>query len=423
MPVIRSAEIISVGTELLLGEIVDTNSAAVAASLAGRGVDVLWSQRVGDNRQRIEAALERALERSDLVVLTGGLGPTDDDLTRDAVAAVAGEAPSVDPELERWLRERFASFGRAMPQRNLRQAQVIPSCTPLPNPIGTAPGWLVRLERGGGRTVVTLPGPPRELERMWWSEALPRLDLGSATLYSRTFKSHGVGESEVAERLGTLTEGANPSVATYAKRDGVHVRVAAKAADAAAARALAAEAERAVGERLGASVWGYDDDELPALVVAALRRRGQRLALLEMASGGTLSEALGSVPGAPEALAGSVIAWAPETMASLGIATEDLARLPRAAVEVVAALAASIRALLRTDYGLAVGPAQPATGDGADSVLGSDEDERAATRVVIAIAAEGGGTVKTLTLPPLGRSWSRERLAFTSLFLLRSAVG
>src|SRR5690606_16005328 len=199
MPLVRTAELISVGTELLLGEIVDTNSAYLAGDLARLGVDVLWSSRVGDNEGRIAHLLEQALTRSDLVVMCGGLGPTDDDLTRDAIASVVGEEQSRDPSLERWLRERFAASGRAMPERNRQQPNVSPSATVLPNPIGTAPGWLVRVARGGGaRVIVTLPGPPREMQRMWREQAVVRLDLPTSRLFTRTFKTYGIGESLVA---------------------------------------------------------------------------------------------------------------------------------------------------------------------------------------------------------------------------------
>src|SRR5690606_32092370 len=185
-----NAELLSVGTELLLGEIVDTNSAFLAADLASRGVDVLWSARVGDNRERIGLLIAQALERSDLVILGGGLGPTDDDLTRDAVADVVGEQQSRDEELVTWLRVRFASRGRSMPERNLQQADVIPSATVLPNPIGTAPGWLVRTRRAGRkRVIVTLPGPPRELQRLWREQAVPRPELPTSTLFGRTSKT------------------------------------------------------------------------------------------------------------------------------------------------------------------------------------------------------------------------------------------
>jgi len=422
MSALRTAEVLAVGTELLLGEIDDTNSAELARSLALHGVDVYWTQRLGDNLERLRAAIDRALERSDLIVLTGGLGPTDDDLTRDAVALAVAEPMALDPGLERWLRQRFASRSRPMPERNLRQAMLIPSATALANPIGTAPGWLVRLRRGGAeRTVVTLPGPPREMRRMWEAEAVPRLVFAGSALYSRTIKTHGTGESDVAEALGELTLGANPSVATYAKRDGVHIRVAAKGPSAEEARLRASSAERAVLDRLADSVWGFDDDELPDLVIERLRGSSARLAVAECASGGALSDLLSSVPSVEEALAGAVIAWDPDSMATFGVARDLLARLPATAAEVVAALAASLRALFDVDYGIAVGPALQVQG-GTDSALRPDGNESAATRVVIAIAGTSGTTVKTLTFPPLGRAWLRERLAFTSLFLLRSAL-
>src|SRR5690606_10269690 len=290
---VERAELISVGTELLLGEIVDTNSAWLAAYLARRGVDVLWSARVGDNQKRIEHLVAQALTRSDLVVLGGGLGPTDDDLTRDAVAAVVGEEQYLDEDLVAWLRRYFATTGRPMPERNLQQARVIPSAEVLPNPIGTAPGWLVRTERDGRRRyIVTLPGPPRELKRMWEEQAVPRLPFPTARIFTRTYKTNGVGESLVAERLGDLTKGANPSVATYAKRDGVHVRVAAKGPSADAALETARPALAAVEAALGDSVWGVDGDEMAHLVVRRLAERGLRLAVAEGASGGLLTELL-----------------------------------------------------------------------------------------------------------------------------------
>ncbi len=423
MPTIRTAEVLSVGTELLLGEIDDTNSAELAASLAGHGVDVYWTERVGDNLERLGVAIERALERCDLLVLSGGLGPTDDDVTRDAVALAAGESMTLDPDLEAWLRRRFASFHGAMPERNLRQAQRIPSAEALPNPIGTAPGWLVSLDHHGAeRTIVTLPGPPREMRRMWQSEAVPRLTFAGGALYTRTIKSHGIGESDVAEMLGALTRGANPSVATYAKRDGVHVRVAAKGETRDDARRRASEVEQAVMQRLGDAVWGFDEDALPHLVVDALAAEGARAAIAECASGGALADLLSDVAGAEEAFAGAVIAWDADSMATLGVARDLLARLPSAAAEVVIALASGVRALFDVDYGVAVGPAHPQQGSGTDDALGPEGNESAATRVVIAIVGRNDTTVRTLTLPPLGRAWLRERLAFTSLFLLRSAL-
>ncbi len=475
MKAIRSAEVIAVGTELLLGEIVDTNSARVAADLAAIGVDVYWSQRVGDNLERIAAALSSALDRSDLIVLTGGLGPTDDDVTRDAVARVVGEEQHVDPALESWLRQRFASSGRPMPESNLRQTHVIASAEVLPNPVGTAPGWLVRItRRGAERYIVTLPGPPRELDRMWKGEALPRLPLPTSKLFVHTFKTIGVGESSIAEALGELTRQANPSVATYAKVDGVHVRVAAKAEDAEHAALLARPTLDDVAARLGDSVWGTNGDDLPSLVLSALRARGQRVAIAEGATGGVLTGylvgaddgadplarpknlagAANVVPQQSGAISGSVIACNSETMRALGVHTRLLQRLPYEAVELVAALAAAVRAFFKADIGIAnLGPCAPVLAapknldfdarsagsdvgatsgssptsgrvSGAPNVIGdrSVEEERLITRVVIAIASDSGTSVKTLDLPPLGGPWQRERTAFTSLHLIRSAL-
>ncbi len=431
MPVVTSAEIITVGTELLLGEIVDTNSARLARDLARKGVNVYWSMRVGDNSGRLEAALAAALKRTDLIVLTGGLGPTNDDLTRDAVAHVVGEEQRVDPELERWLRSYFEARGAAMPDSNVRQAHVIDSATVLPNPIGTAPGWLVRTEVDGReRIIVTLPGPPRELDRMWTREAMPRIQFPTSRLFVRTFKTLGLGESAVAERLGGLTEQANPSVATYAKIDGVHVRVAAKGDDPQAAESLAKPTLAEVAAILGDHVWGTDTDDLPTLVVNRLATTGQKVAVAEGLTGGLLTSWLteawqenGNGVGG-ERVAGSVIAYEPELMRTLGVPANLLERLPLGAAEVVAALAMAIRAFFKADLGVAIGPSITAPGTKPGSgPAPRDEDpvevKRLPTQVAVAIARDVGTTVRTLELPALGKSWQRERTAISSLNLLR----
>ena len=290
------AEFLSVGTELLLGEIVDTNSAYLAQELAKRGVDVYWSRRVGDNLDRIEQAVAEALGRSDVLFMCGGLGPTDDDMTREAISAYLGEQPRVDPQLEAELREKFALFSRHMPENNLKQAWLIPSAEALANPRGTAPGWFVRTERDGKpKCIVALPGPPWELERMFHKEVLPRLTLPTSVFFSRTFKTQGIGESTLAERLGDLTLAANPSVATYAKRDGVHVRVAAKADSEGQALALAQPALEKVQAALNEFVWGYDDEELADKVLLELNKHELSIALSEVSTGGFLSNLLSGV--------------------------------------------------------------------------------------------------------------------------------
>ena len=225
------AEIISVGTELLFGEIVDSNAAFLAQQLVARGVTLHRKTVVGDNLGRLQDALLTALGRADLVILGGGLGPTDDDLTREAIAAALGETPAEDPELLAWLRGLYAARGREMPEINRKQAWLIPSAEALPNPVGTAPGWFVRR---GEQLIVALPGPPREMQTMWHGQVLPRLPQPTRVLRHTTVHTQGIGESNLAELLGSLTQEANPSIGTYARKTGVDVRVAASAATAAA---------------------------------------------------------------------------------------------------------------------------------------------------------------------------------------------
>jgi nicotinamide-nucleotide amidase len=297
-----SAEILSIGTELLLGQIVDTNANYLAGRLALLGIDCLHMQTVGDNLGRAKQAFERALSRSDLIVATGGLGPTEDDLTREAIAAAVGETPAVDAALEDELRSWFAGRGMPMPERNRKQAWLIPSARALPNPNGTAPGWDVRKD---GKRIVAMPGVPREMTPMW--EAVePTLVTGGALRW-RTLKMLGIGESAVEEKLAELVRSLSPTVATYAKNDGVHVRIADKAPSAAAADAGVAAMEARVRERLGEYVWGVDGETLPSIIGRALRERGWRLALGESLSSGDIARTLAEATDAGEWLSGAIV--------------------------------------------------------------------------------------------------------------------
>lgn len=286
------AEILSIGTELLLGQIVDTNAHYLASRLADLGIDCLYISTVGDNPGRCRETLERALGRSDLVISTGGLGPTEDDLTRETIATVLGEEPIVDPALERELREWFAGRGVSMPERNRKQAWLIPSARALPNPNGTAPGWDVRKE---GKRIVAMPGVPREMTYMWERHVEPTLIAG-AVLRSRTLKMLGVGESTAEEALGELVRSTAPTVVTKAKNDGVHVRITDKDADAATMDARIARMEGLVRERLGQYVWGTDDDTLGSVIARGLGERGWHLATAESLSGGDVARTLAESP-------------------------------------------------------------------------------------------------------------------------------
>ena len=408
-PVIHSAELLSVGTELLLGEIVDTNSAYLAADLAERGVDVYWSQRVGDNLARIVTAIRQALHRSDLLVISGGLGPTDDDMTREPIAEAVGESPIIDPELEHGLREKFARFARHMPEKNLKQAWLIPSSEALANPIGTAPGWLVKTAfEGKTRLIITLPGPPRELKRMWTEEALPKLTLPQSALFTRTFKTLGLGESAIAERLGELTLQRNPSVATYAKRDGVHVRMAAKANSEAEARALAAPTLTKLELVLETLTWGYDKEEIAELLRDRLKAQELSFASIESISGGLFCETFSSVSGAATVYKGGVIDYNMRTTPVLAVFQDFMEHLSGAPEAFVLVMAEAIAKLFHTDIGLA---------------LYGETDESPTKDVFLAVHAQSFQKVERLRLPRLEPAWIRERATYAALSLLWSELG
>lgn len=297
-----SATILSVGTELTAGETRDTNAGDLARSLTDAGVRVVRLQALPDDLASVADAFARGLSEADLVVSTGGLGPTPDDLTREAIASVSGEEPVVAPPLEEWLRGLWARRGLAFSDINLKQAWLIPSATALSNEHGTAPGWWV--DRPDGRVIVALPGPPREMRPMW-HDALGRLrarGLGREADV-RTLRLTGIGESQVADLLGEpLLRARNPEVATYARADAVDVRIAAVSEPGLngtvgrTAVAVADEAEAAVLATLGEYVWARGSETWPEAIGSRLVRLGWRLAMVEIATAGALVGLLGELP-------------------------------------------------------------------------------------------------------------------------------
>jgi len=291
------AELLSIGSELLVGETVDTNAAYLGAALSRLGIPLRGTRHLPDDTGVIAAAFVEARGRSDLVVATGGLGPTHDDVTRDGLAAALGEELRPDAALEAQLRSRFAAYGK-MPTSNLRQAMLIPSAEPLPNPLGSAPGWWV--DRDGSVTVL-LPGVPSEMRAMWTDAAAPRLPARFALrpVHTRTVKTFGIGESAISDLVDDLltAPGEGVEAGIYARDDGVHLRFSTRGdpavLDAPVARALAL---------LGDHVYGTDDDDLASLALAALGRAGATaVATLESGTQGMLMAILSaSQPVQPE---------------------------------------------------------------------------------------------------------------------------
>jgi nicotinamide-nucleotide amidase len=360
------AEILSIGTELLLGQILDTNANYLAQQLPALGLDLYYVSQIGDNQRRLAEAIRRALERSDVVITTGGLGPTEDDLTREAIAEVMGETPEVQPALEAELRGFFARRGRTMPDRNVKQATTIPSGTYLPNPIGTAPGWWVERD-GGSKVIASMPGVPHEMRKMWEEQVLPRLAhrITGGIIVSRVLKLVGIGESHAEEALGDLTRSTNPTLATYAKSDGIHLRMTAKAPTREEAERLLDEFEPRVHARVDEWLYGGESDSFPQVVGALLRLRGLSLAVAESATGGHLAALITDAPGASQYFRAGYVVYTRAAKEDLGVSPAVLDQHGTVSAETTAALARAARERSGADAAIATtGVAGPDPSDG-----------------------------------------------------------
>lgn len=285
------AYILSIGSELLLGHITDTNATFLAQELTASGIELIHVTSTGDDFEELVDTMKHALAKADVVICSGGIGPTDDDLTREAIAEVVGETPEIDDALLATLKGFFAGRGQAMPERNAKQAWRIPSSEILPNPIGTAPGWFVQIPGETPKYVVTMPGVPREMFRMWKEQALPRIRerAGQHVIDTIVIKTIGIGESAAEQELHDLVVAGNPIVATYAKDDGVHVMVSAIGGDVAETRERRDRAVVEVDRILGEYRWGADTDTLERVLASSLGENGSKLGIVERGTGGAFA--------------------------------------------------------------------------------------------------------------------------------------
>ena len=311
------AEIISTGTEILLGNITDTNTSFLAEHLAQLGIDLFYASSVGDNYDRMLDILKCAWGRSDLIITTGGLGPTQGDITREVIAGLFAEKMEVDPGLKANLEKFFNERGIDMTANNYKQASLIPSAQAIPNPRGTAPGWWAEKN---GKIVVAMPGPPGEMQPMWHNHVAPALQKRSGDIIlSRTLKSYGVPEGTMDEKLSSLLKSPNPTLALYAKTDGIYMRITAKAATLDEAKSLIALHEAEVRKIYEDYIWGADDDTLDAMVGQLLIKQGLSLAVAESFIGGSLTQILSHTPDSSRFFRGGIFIASDEAKLSLGL--------------------------------------------------------------------------------------------------------
>jgi nicotinamide-nucleotide amidase len=314
-----NAEIITSGTELLLGEIVDTNSTYIARALRDIGVNIYFKTSVGDNVERMALAVRQALDRADVVITTGGLGPTVDDVTREAVAQATDRPLLLYPECLAQVQAIFARWGRTLGENNKRQAYLPAGSIPIVNPVGTAPGFIVETGQG---TVITLPGVPREMERLMQETVLPylkqRMGAEQVLIKAKVLRSVGLGESWIDERIDAEMRSANPTVGLAAHHGMVDIRIAARAATEAEADAMIAAMEARVRGAIGdEGIFGTDKDTLEEVMGRLLAQAEVKLAIVETATGGEVARLLRSTPEGAAAITAAHVVDGPASLADL----------------------------------------------------------------------------------------------------------
>lgn len=365
---IKNAEILCVGTELLLGEVVNTNTAYLGHALSRLGISVYRTCVVGDNPARLRAAVEEALSGADLLIMTGGLGPTYDDLTKETVAELFGLPMVRDEEILRDIEGYFSESGREMPESNKKQADLPRGSVALPNETGTAPGIFLK---HGDKVVILLPGPPFENQPMFEKYAAPRLrKMSDGILVSHNIHLMGIGESEAESYLRDIMESsANPTLAPYAKEGEVRLRIGALAPDEESGERMCREMLRAVEESpVGKFIYAVDCPAPEALVIEELRKRGLTICVAESCTGGYLGKRLTDVPGASAAFVGGFITYSNKTKAELlGVSEQTLREHSAVSEQTAREMAEGARARLGADIAVSVtgeaGPLpDPATG-------------------------------------------------------------
>jgi nicotinamide-nucleotide amidase len=405
-------EVIAIGTELLLGQIVDTNSSWMGEHLALAGIDSHFQTKVGDNLERMVSSIRLGLERSDAVILCGGLGPTQDDITREAVAEIMGVGLVRRPAIGDHIRAMFAARGRDMPENNLRQADVPEGATVIPQMPGTAPGLVCPVN---DKVVYAVPGVPHEMREMLTGTVIPDLQKRAgltAVIKSRVLRTWGHSESGLAEmlaeRIDALDTLGNPTLAFQASGiEGIKVRITAKAGSADEAESIVAEEESGLRALLGDLVFGVDEETMESVVLDLLRDRGLTLGVAESLTGGLMGARFTSVPGASDVFRGGIVSYASDVKFSLLGVPEG----PVVSAEAAEAMAAGARRALGADVALAT------TG-----VAGPTEQEgQPVGTVFLGLAMDGVTEAQQLQLPG-DRQRIRQYAVISAVNLLRKRL-
>lgn len=412
----QSAEIICVGTELLLGDILNSNAQFLAQELAKLGIAHYYQTVVGDNPERLQKAVAIAGGRSELLLFTGGLGPTPDDLTHETLAAYFGVPLVEHPEVLADIQRKFAQRGRDMTPSNRKQAQLPQGASILANSAGSAPGviWQPR----PGLTILTFPGVPAEMQRMWQEVAIPYLKQSGwaqTTIYSRTLRFWGISESALAEKVSPFFNLQNPTVAPYANHGEVKLRISALADSELAARQKIEPVEQQLRQIGGMDCYGADEDSLSSVVGSLLHAANSTLAVAESCTGGGLGELITAVPGSSSYFWGGVIAYENSVKVNLlGVNAEDLDTQGAVSHRVAQQMAAGVRDRLQTTWGLSItGVAGP----------GGGTETKPVGLVFIGLAGPDGiQSFENRFGAPRGREWIRELSARTALDHLRREI-
>ena len=406
----HTAELIAVGTELLLGNIANTDAQMISQGLSELGINVFYHTVVGDNPERVRQAVDIARSRADIIITTGGLGPTCDDLTKVALASAFGKELYYDEPSAQRIRDRFAAMERPVTDNNYQQAMLPEGCTVLDNDWGTAPG--VAFEADGVR-VIMLPGPPRECEMMFRYRAVPYLkNLSDGVIVSRTVKTFGIGESAAEAKLRDLMNALrNPTLAPYAKPSGTELRITSHARTEAEANALIDPVEAQVKDILGDVVIGVNVDSVEEVCLALLKEKGLTLGAAESCTGGLLAKYMTDLPGSSAVFRGGVVSYTDEVKAGLlGVPQELLDEYGAVSPQVAEAMARGAKAALGCDIAVST------TG-----IAGPDSDDRGnpVGLVYLGLAYEDKCYVREFHAGNVARERVRRQSARTALDLVR----